>query len=747
MKQSELFSIFVTCPLGLQYALERELGLLGANSLKATPAGVSAEVDQQNLYQVLLWSRIANRVILQITKGKINEADDVYDLAMKIMWDSYFSETNSISVDFIGTNNIINNSTFGALRIKDAVVDQFRQDTGVRPSVDRNQADIRISARLHKDYLSIGIDLSGESLHRRGYRTAMGSAPLKENLAAGLLMLTGWPEKFEVDASFVDPMCGSGTLLIEAAMLVTCKAPGLDREQWGFSAWKTHDEQLWQNVKDLANEAFEKGKAKYRGRIVGFDQDPTVISSAWSNIKLAGFETIIHVEKKSLDSFALFEKMESGLVLTNPPYGERLGEVQALKGLYALLGEQFEAHLLNWQAAVFTGNIDLGRSVAWRSHKQYKLYNGAIDSHLLLFNLEQNNRFKEVWQSPDIKIHSPSFWKVSHSERAKMFANRIKKNYKAISKWANKNKIECYRLYDADMPEFSIAIDIYKDEKQRVWMHVQEYAAPKSVDAIASIERLREALAVLSGHSIDEEDTGLVDALGVSAERIILKRRAIQKGSSQYEKAADSNEYLLVNENNAKFQVNLKDYLDTGLFLDHRIMRRWVRDHAQGKRFLNLFCYTASVSVNAALGGSRSSLSIDMSKTYLNWANENYIANNMDLSKHKLSQLDCLEWLKSKQPIEPFDLIFLDPPSFSNSKKMQGVLDIQRDHSELIDLSMTKLTKNGQLIFSNNLRKFKLDDALNTRYKITNFTKQSIDKDFERNQKIHQCWIIENQNS
>jgi len=328
-----------------------------------------------------------------------------------------------------------------------------------------------------------------------------------------------------------------------------------------------------------------------------------------------------------------------------------------------------------------------------------------------------------------------------------MFANRIKKNYKAINKWANKNKIDCYRLYDADMPEFSLAIDIYRDRNKSTWLHVQEYMAPKSVDKGASFERLREALAVLSGHSISGEATELASILGISSDHIILKRRAIQKGSAQYEKASDSNEFMEVNENSARFQVNLKDYLDTGLFLDHRIMRRWVREHSRDKRFLNLFCYTSSVTVNAALGGATSSLSIDMSKTYLNWANENFKANNMDLSKHKLSQQDCLEWLKSTQPIEPFDLIFLDPPSFSNSKKMQGVLDIQRDHLEIIELSMKKLAKGGQLIFSNNLRKFKLDDDLNERYKITNFTKQSIDKDFDRNQKIHQCWIIERQNS
>jgi len=734
MKQIEMSSIFVTCPKGLHYALEGELSVLGANSLKPTPAGVSAEVDKTCLYKILLWSRIANRVILQLKEGKINNANDVYDLALSVDWSEHFSEQETFAVDFLGTNDEINNSTFGALKVKDAIVDQFRQETGERPSVDRTNPQLRISARLSKGRVALGLDLSGESLHKRAYRSATGRAPLKENLAAGLLSLAGWPNKFSDESSFVDPMCGSGTLLIEAAMIATNKAPGLDRPVWGFDAWRKRDDRLWDALKDAAIAAFEQGKEKFRGRIVGFDQDSQVVSRAWENIRKAGFEDLIHVEKRALIDFEIFEKMQSGLLLTNPPYGERLGEVEDLKRLYQSLGQTFEQHLLSWQAGVFTGNLELGRSVGWRSFKQYKLYNGAIESQLLLFNLTKESRFKEAWQSPDLKIHSPSYWKINHEERAKMFENRLRKNLRTIGKWAAKNKIDCYRLYDADMPEFSLAIDVYRDESSVQWLHVQEYTAPKTVDEAASFERLREALCVLSG--IQENN------LSVSPERIVLKRRAIQKGSSQYEKESASGETFVVNENTARLQVNLKDYLDTGLFLDHRPMRRWVQENAKGKRFLNLFCYTGAVTVSAALGGAKESLSIDMSKTYLSWAKENLALNNLDLSRHKLSQQDCMEWLNGTQLIAPFDLIFLDPPSFSNSKRMLGVLDIQRDHAGMIDACMTRLSKNGQLIFSNNLRKFKLDVAVEEKYAVTNFSSQSLDKDFQRNSRIHQCWLI-----
>lgn len=732
---TELLAIFVPCPWGLQYVLENEMKALGAEETRATPSGVSANVDKLTIYRLLLWSRMANRVILELGVKKIDQADDVYDLAMSIDWSAHFTEQATLSVDFLGSNSIINNTAFGAVRVKDAIVDQFRDRVGVRPSVNKSQPDIRITAHLHKDRLTLGLDLSGESMHRRGYRQQTGLAPLKENLAAGLLALSGWGIRFDSSDSFIDPMCGSGTLLIEAAMIALNKAPLLDRTRWGFDAWLQHDQQAWSALKAAAENQFTAGKQQFRGRIVGFDVDQKVVQRAWDNIRRAGLDQFIHVEKKPLESFVLFEKMTRGLILTNPPYGARLGEVEALASLYQLLGQQFERYLLNWQAAIFTGNESLGRRVGWRSHKQYKLLNGAIESQLLLFDLKAENRFKEAWQTPDQKLHDPAYWRIAHPERAQMFHNRLLKNLRTLGKWAAKNKIECYRLYDADMPEFSLAIDVYKERDANTWLHVQEYVAPKSIDKDASMERLREALAVLRDFGASE--------FSLEPSRLVLKRRESQKGSKQYERQNDSGDVFEVSENTALYYVNLKDYLDTGLFLDHRPMRLWVHEHARNKRFLNLFCYTATVTVQAALGGASSSLSVDMSNTYLNWAEDNFKRNKLDLAQHKLLQQDCFEWLRQARKEALYDLIFLDPPSFSNSKRMQGVLDIQRDHVELIDMTMKLLASNGQLLFSNNLKKFRLEEDLSDRYLVRNITKMSIDKDFERHSDIHQCWLIE----
>jgi 23S rRNA (guanine2445-N2)-methyltransferase / 23S rRNA (guanine2069-N7)-methyltransferase len=376
----------------------------------------------------------------------------------------------------------------------------------------------------------------------------------------------------------------------------------------------------------------------------------------------------------------------------------------------------------------------LGKSVAWRSYKQYKLYNGAIESQLILFDLVPENRFRDVAGSARLE-HSPSNWRISNPERAEMFSNRLKKNLKSLGKWASKNKINCYRIYDADMPEFAIAVDIYLSEEQERWLHVQEYQAPKSVDEKSARERLSEALKVLGEFNFFGEE--------IKPERISLKVRSVKKGSSQYEKEASQKDFFNVFEGEACLKVNIKDYLDTGLFLDHRPIRKWIYDNASGKRFLNLFCYTGVATIQAALGGAKSTLSVDMSNTYLEWLEQNLKLNKLSLSDNKREQSDCIEWLKAKEGKESFDLIFLDPPSFSNSKRMQGVLDIQRDHVELIERCMSLLSKKGVLVFSNNLRRFKLSPEVGERYTLTDMTRASIDKDFERNSQIHQCWKIE----
>jgi 23S rRNA (guanine2445-N2)-methyltransferase / 23S rRNA (guanine2069-N7)-methyltransferase len=694
------------------------------------PAGVWANGTLEAGYRACLWSRLANRVILHLADVDATSADRMLGGVTDLPWEDHVPVTGSLRVNFVGQNDEIRNTQFGAQRVKDGIVDRLRTASGQRPSVDAKDPDVTVSARLHRGKLFVGIDLSGESLHKRGYRTEKGAAPLKENLAAALLLRSGWPEIARAGGPFIDPMCGSGTLVIEAVMMAMDLAPGRKRERWGFTRWPGHDAELWLGLRQEAERRAHEGRqssGQDQTRFMGSDHDPRVIATARNNVQRAGLGEQISLETREIDALSDpssdADKRVPGLILVNPPYGERLSERKELGALYRLLGEAVKRGFPGWRLGVFTGAPEYGKSLGLRSYKQYRLYNGKIPAQLLLFTVDEASA--RVSREPDVPGQLTP--RITHQERAAMLGNRLKKNMKTIGQWARKQGISCYRLYDADMPEFALAIDIYEGR-----VHVQEYMAPKSVDERSARERLAEALAVIP------------DALGVDSSNMVCKQRQRQAGLSQYERQEASGEFFNVHEQGCALKVNLKDYLDTGLFLDHRPVRHWIQRHAAGKRFLNLFCYTGAATVHAAVGGASRSLSLDMSKTYVNWAQENLSLNGADLTHHRVEQADCLKWLAEKPgPDQRFDLIFLDPPTFSNSARMADVLDIQRDHARLISQAMQRLTSEGLLIFSNNFRRFKLDDSISETFAVEEVSRDTLDKDFQRNARIHRCWHIQ----
>jgi 23S rRNA (guanine2445-N2)-methyltransferase / 23S rRNA (guanine2069-N7)-methyltransferase len=313
-----------------------------------------------------------------------------------------------------------------------------------------------------------------------------------------------------------------------------------------------------------------------------------------------------------------------------------------------------------------------------------------------------------------------------------MFANRINKNLKHLAKWCKRQQVSCYRLYDADLPEYALALDIYHsaEHPDLRWVHVQEYEAPKKIDPVKVQQRLQEALQVIA------------EELEVSPEQIFVKVRRKQKGAAQYEKLAAEKQFHQVMEGGHRFWVNFSDYLDTGLFLDHRTTRSMVESMAEGCSFLNLFAYTGSVTVYAASGGAISTTTVDMSRTYLDWARRNMALNGFSGKEHEFIQANCIEWIQSVAGKRQYDLIFLDPPSFSSSKRMQATFDVQRDHVMLIRYTMQLLAHQGTLIFSNNLRSFNMDQEALNEFQIKDITRATLPKDFERNPKIHNCWNI-----
>lgn len=715
-------SWLATCPKGLELLLANELQQLGASGVKETVAAVHFEGSLELAYRACLWSRLANRILLPLHSFMLNSADDLYQQCNDIAWESHFTAAQSIAIDFIGTSRHIDNTMYGSQRVKDAVVDRIRRIEGERPDVDTKNPDIRIQVRQHKGRVTVSLDISGESLHRRGYRSGQGSAPIKENLAVALLLRAGWPEIASQGGALLDPMCGSGTLIIEGAMMAADIAPGILRGHYGFHYWLQHDQALWDSLVVEAQERKAAGLEKLELDIRGYDANPRVLEFTTQNIENAGLDEHIRLAHKPIDQFGK-PTAEHGLLLTNPPYGERLGEIDELIPLYQKLGTVLQKNFNGWKAAIFTGNVDLGRETDLSPTKQYSLFNGTIPCKLLVFTdmTSKSARIAERLSTP-----APA---QELTEGARMVLNRLKKNQRRLDSWRKKANISCYRLYDADIPEYAVAVDIYDQS-----VYVQEYAPPATISEKVARERFAEVKQAVKEFSAHYRG------------KTHYKERRRQKGDSQYQRATEgASDIIEVTEGRGRFEVNLSDYLDTGLFLDHRPVRAMIGDLVKGKSFLNLFCYTAAASVQAALAGAKSSLSIDMSNTYLDWAGRNFELNNLSASKHQLLRADCLKWLEEEG--ELYDVIFLDPPTFSNSKKMDSVLDIQRDHGDMIRNAMAKLAPNGVLIFSNNFRKFKMDELTERQFDCQNITPQTLDMDFERNPRIHNVWKITRRSS
>ncbi|MBX8534653.1 bifunctional 23S rRNA (guanine(2069)-N(7))-methyltransferase RlmK/23S rRNA (guanine(2445)-N(2))-methyltransferase RlmL [Pseudomonas cichorii] len=744
---SDRYELFLTCPKGLEGLLAEEATALGLQETREHTSAIRGTADMETAYRLCLWSRLANRVLLVLKRFPMKNADDLYEGVLHVDWQDHLEADGTVAVEFSGHGSGIDNTHFGALKVKDAIVDKLRTSDGLRPSVDKINPDLRVHLRLDRGEAILSLDLSGHSLHQRGYRLQQGAAPLKENLAAAILIRSGWPRIAAEGGALADPMCGVGTFLVEAGMIAADIAPNLKRERWGFSAWLGHVPALWRKLHDEALARAQAGLARPPLWIRGYEADPRLIQPGRNNIERAGLSDWIKVYQGEVATFEPRpDQNQKGLVICNPPYGERLGDEASLLYLYQNLGERLRQACLNWEAAVFTGAPDLGKRMGIRSHKQYSFWNGALPCKLLLIKVlpdqfvtgerrtpeqRQIERETQVEEPVERKLNKngnpikPAPVVVEQarlSEGGQMFANRLQKNLKQMSKWVRREGIDCYRVYDADMPEYSLAIDLYHD-----WVHVQEYAAPKSVDPEKASARLFDALAAIP------------QALNIDKSRVVIKRRERQSGTRQYERQSAQGQFQEVSEGGVKLLVNLTDYLDTGLFLDHRPMRMRIQREAAGKRFLNLFSYTATASVHAAKGGARSTTSVDLSKTYLDWARRNLSLNGFS-DKNRLEQGDVMAWLQACR--EEYDLIFIDPPTFSNSKRMEGIFDVQRDQVELIDLAMARLAPGGVLYFSNNFRKFVLDENLAQRYAVEEITAQTIDQDFARNSKIHRAWKI-----
>ncbi|HHW7521463.1 TPA: bifunctional 23S rRNA (guanine(2069)-N(7))-methyltransferase RlmK/23S rRNA (guanine(2445)-N(2))-methyltransferase RlmL [Mannheimia haemolytica] len=711
---------FATAARGFEEILKIELEQICAAECKVAQGGVHFTTTQKGAYQALLHSRLASRILLPLISTKIFSDSDLYASIVSFNWADLFDPRDTFYIDFSGTNREIRNTQFGAMRVKDGIVDYFERKGFARPTVDKDNPDVRIHVYLDRENVVVSLDLSGDALHIRGYREETGKAPLRETLAAAIILRSGW----KVGTPLVDPMCGSGTLLIEAAQMAANIAPQLHRKHWGFNAWKGHQQAMWKAVLDEAFRNVELGavgencNSSLQKMFFGFDLDHRVLTKAKQNAKNAGVDHLIQWQQGDVAALKNPIPEKIGTVVCNPPYGERLGTTPALIALYSVFGQRLKQQFAGWNASIFSGEPELLNCLRLRSARQFKAKNGPLDCVQKNYSISEHNKRSDLDENLQFE---------QNAQVTPDFANRLTKNIKKIEKWAKQQGIDAYRLYDADLPEYNLAVDRYGDH-----IVVQEYQAPKNIDEQKARQRLLDAV------------SATLYVTGVETNKLVLKVRQKQKGTNQYEKLANKGEYFYVNEYGAKLWVNLTDYLDTGLFLDHRLTRKMVGEMAKGKTFLNLFAYTGSATVHAALNGAKSTTTVDMSNTYLNWAEQNLELNNLSLRHHRLFQADCLQWLAECR--ERFELIFVDPPTFSNSKRMENSWDVQRDHIELMKQLKRILTADGTIVFSNNKRGFKMDFDGLAALGLTaeNISHKTLPLDFERNPQIHNCWIVKN---
>ncbi len=668
-----------------------ELSELGAGSVAEDATGCRVRGPLSFGYRICMGSRFASRVLMPLIEIVANDADDLARQVAEFPWEDHFDADRSIAIDFVGRGMGIDHTKYGAQRVKDGITDRFRGQTGRRPDVDIKDPDIRLHAFVRGRSCQLSLDLSGHGLHRRGYRTEAGAAPLRENLAAAMLSLTGWGASASDHGVMVDPMCGAGTLVIEAALMACDRAPGLTTPRFGFEAWKGHDAEAWAAIQEDA-----QARAQTPRRVValGYDENPDVLESARANAQRAGVETFVRFAQARCADVRPPPRSRGGVLVTNPPYGERLGGAVTAQKAYAELGATMVEHFAGWRAGVI-----------------------ATDDALLGTTKLIPDRSLAVMQGPmDARIVSGTIARPQGD-----LINRLRKNRKRLAKWLVKDEIEAYRLYDADLPEYSAAIDVYGDRAV-----VQEYAPPAEIPADKAATRRLEIVVATA------------EVLDIDPARVVLKTRKRQRGSEQYGREQVEPTVAIVREGGHRFRVDLTSYLDTGLFVDHRITRRMIGELARGVDVLNLFAYTGTASVYAARGGANSTTTVDLSKTYLEWAEENFALNDIRGSKHRIVRANVLQWLAQEQ--RRYDLVFCDPPTFSNSKAMDDTWEVQRDHQGLLRAIEARLRPGGVILFSTNARKFQLSDELGT-LQAEEITRRTTSMDFER-RPLHRAWRL-----
>lgn len=780
----EKLEFFASCLAGLETSLASELKSLGIKSVRPLGGGVAFFCDATHALKACLWSRLASRIMLVVGRVDARSAEVLFKGALELAWEDVVAPDASIAVVAHGMNDELRNTRFTALKVKDAMCDRLREVRGGRPKVDIAHPDAAIDVRVRGNRATISLDLSGSSLYRRTYLAPEdgAEAPLECALAAGLLALAGWGEHANAGAACVDAACGSGAVVLEAASVACNLAPGLTRDHWGFFGWSGFSEDIWAALLNDADARFERGLATAgapegadhsaserpsldKVRFVGLSTSSPAIARARGRVKRAGLRQGVSIERGGAEEAdAVVERVSAAVArgLAEVPTDTaaaytQFASVEAMETptlicfVASVLGarERSSEATAQADAAAFIAAATAaqeGSVFAVAGSEAVKDRFGHTADVCVELGCDRVAVEALVYRTPpapSIALMVPD--SAGGAERrvevleatSEQFAARLFKVAKERRKWARREGVSCYRIYDADLPDYAVAIDMYGgagEAKGNTYLHIAEYAPPASIDPARARRRFNDVLTLAPV------------VLGARPDHVFAKTRQRDKGGSQYRDAGRRSYVTQVSEDDYLMEVDLSGYLDTGIFLDHRITRQLIGTKAAGKRFLNLFAYTGTATVHAAGGGAVETTTVDLSQTYLDWAKRNMAANGFTGPEHSFERADVMRWITEtrRKPLR-YDLIFVDPPTFSNSKAMgRRTWDVQRDHVELLIGVTRLLTEGGEVIFSCNLRSFKPNLKELARYGVAleDITAQTIPHDFERNPKIHQCYLV-----
>ncbi len=766
--------LVATSTMGLESVVARELKAIGyePHNWDSSPGRTSFAGSLTDVARANVYLRTAGKVLLELARLHVgNDFDTLFDAVQEISWEQWMPSNAKVLVEGRSVRSMITSVPALQRTVKKGIVNRLMKAHRVR-YLPEDGPEYTVEISLLKDEATITLDTTGRGLHRRGYRLMNVSVPLRETLASALVQLSVW----KPGRPLIDPFCASGTIPIEAAMIGRNMAPGLNR-LFASQAWPTFDPAIWKEIREEARALITPPLTT---KIIGSDIDSQSIEYARYHARRAGVADDIVFETK--DFRDLCDPRPYGCIICNPPYGDRTGEHEDFRALYESM-PMILSQLPTWSHFIYTSWTDFEELIGQKATRRRKLFNSRIECTYFQFlgprPPKENAEQTESGPFPTQSVESPLTPRVDSEETSQAATPESKPEVQSVfvglDDYARhqlqeftrclqnrsrhlrrypKRGITCYRLYDRDFPEVPLAIDIFDG----TWLHIAEYDRPD--ERSPAMHRVW----------LDTMVAAAATTLDVLPENVFVKRRIRQRGESQYEKLAERRKIFTVHEGGLAFHCNMSDYLDVGLFLDHRITRDMVRKEAKGKRFLNLFCYTGSFTCYAADGGASSSVSVDLSPTYLDWARDNLSLNNIaerspeGQTTHRFVKADTMAFLRSVPPSRSgnttesrypaaydrnfgvdwsdFELCVCDPPTYSNSKSTQDDWDVQRNHSELLRLLATRMAPGGVVYFSNNYRRFKLDEeGLNDLYHIREISARTVPEEF-RNKRIHRCWRL-----